>query len=39
MHYNKLIADQIFSKLGLDLSCKKVKRIYKQCIYTDLTAA
>lgn|GEM_PF-3555137 len=39
MRYNKLIADQIFSKLGLDLSCKKVKRIYEQCIYTGPTAA
>ncbi|SEN83872.1 hypothetical protein SAMN05216436_1231 [bacterium A37T11] len=39
MYHNKLIADRIFSNLGLELNCRKIKQIYEQCIYTGITAA
>lgn len=32
LHHNKLIADLIFSNLGVDLSCKKIKRLYEDCL-------
>lgn len=33
MYYmNKLITDRIFSNLEIDLSCRKIKRIYSQCL-------
>src|SRR5215210_3115848 len=32
LHMNQLITERIFSNLGLDLSCKKIKRIYNQCL-------
>jgi len=32
MHMNQLITERIFSNLALDLSCKKIKRIYNQCL-------
>lgn len=32
MHMNQLITERIFSNLDLDLSSKKIKRIYKQCL-------
>lgn len=32
MHMNRLITERIFSNLGLDLSCKKIKHIYNQCL-------
>lgn len=33
MYYmNKLITDRIFSNLEIDLSCRKIKRIYTQCL-------
>ena len=31
-HMNQLITERIFSNLGLDLSCRKIKRIYNQCL-------
>lgn len=39
LHHNKLIADLIFSNLGLDLSCKKIKRLYENCIEIGKMAA
>lgn len=39
MNHNKLIAERIFSNLGLDLGCKKIKQIYEQCTYTGIRAA
>ena len=32
MHMNQLITERIFSNLALDLSCKKIKCIYNQCL-------
>ncbi len=32
LHMNQLITKRIFSKLALDLSCRKIKRIYNQCL-------
>jgi hypothetical protein len=32
LHMNQLITERIFSNLGLDLSCKKIKRIYNRCL-------
>jgi Transposase DDE domain len=32
MHMNQLIAKRIFSNLALDLNCRKIKRIYNQCL-------
>lgn len=32
LHMNQLITKRIFSNLGVDLSCKKIKRIYDQCL-------
>jgi hypothetical protein len=32
MFFNKMMTDAIFSKLEIDLSCKKIKRIYDQCL-------
>ena len=32
MHMNQLITKRIFSNLDLDLSCRKIKRIYNQCL-------
>ena len=32
MHMNQLITDRIFSNLALDLTCKKIKYIYNQCL-------
>ena len=32
MHMNELITKRIFSNLALDLSCRKIKRIYNQCL-------
>lgn len=33
MHLNKIIADRIFSNLGLDLNCKKIRRIYRDALW------
>lgn len=32
LHMNQLITKRIFSNLALDLSCRKIKRIYNQCL-------
>ncbi|HLL44053.1 MAG TPA: hypothetical protein VK369_12985, partial [Segetibacter sp.] len=32
LHMNELITERIFSNLGLDLSCRKITRIYNQCL-------
>jgi hypothetical protein len=32
LHMNQLMTERIFSNLGLDLSCRKIKRIYNQCL-------
>lgn len=32
LHMNQLIVKRIFSNLAVDLSCKKIKRIYDQCL-------
>ncbi|MEJ7738702.1 MAG: transposase [Chitinophagaceae bacterium] len=29
MYYNKIMTERIFSNLGLDLNCKKIKRLYQ----------
>jgi hypothetical protein len=31
-HMNQLITKRIFSNLAVDLSCRKIKRIYNQCL-------
>lgn len=36
---NKMLTESIFSNLGLDLSSKKISRLYKQCISLGLDAA
>jgi len=33
LHLNKIMADRIFSNLGLDLSCKKIRRIYRDALW------
>ena len=32
LHMNQLITKRIFSNLAIDLSCRKIKRIYNQCL-------
>jgi hypothetical protein len=32
MYYNKIVTERIFSNLALDLNCKKIKRLYDQCL-------
>jgi hypothetical protein len=32
MHMNQLITKRIFSNLALDLNCRKIKRVYNQCL-------
>jgi Transposase DDE domain len=32
LHMNQLITKRIFSNLALNLSCRKIKRIYNQCL-------
>jgi hypothetical protein len=39
MYYNKIMTDRIFSKLALNLNCKKIKWIYRQCLDIGLLAA
>lgn len=31
-YYNKFLAELIFSNLAVDLNCKKIKRLFNQCI-------
>jgi hypothetical protein len=33
LHLNRIIADRIFSNLELDLSCKKIRRIYQEVLW------
>jgi len=30
--YNKYLTETIFANLGLDLNCKKINRLYHQCL-------
>ncbi len=39
MYYNKIITERIFSNLALDLNCKKIKRLYDQCLDIGTLAA
>lgn len=39
LYHNKLITDFIFSNLRLDMSCKKIKRLYEDCIEIGRMAA
>ncbi len=39
LFHNKLIADLIFSNLEVDMSCKKIKRLYQQCMEIGRMAA
>lgn len=32
MYYNKIMTDRIFSNLALDLNCKKIRKLYRQCL-------
>lgn len=32
LYHNKLLTKTIFDNLALDLSCKKIKRLYQQCL-------
>lgn len=32
LYYNKFLTERIFSNLALDLNCKKIKRLYRQCL-------
>ena len=32
MYYNKIMTERIFANLALDLNCKKIKRLYRQCL-------
>ena len=32
LHMNQLITKRIFSNLAVDMSCRKIKRIYNQCL-------
>lgn len=31
-YYNKILTERIISNLALDLNCKKIKRLYNQCL-------
>ena len=33
MHLNKIMADRIFVNLEIDLSCKKIRRVYRDAIW------
>ena len=39
MFYNKIITERIFSNLALDLNCKKIRRLYNQCLNIAILAA
>jgi len=30
--YNKFLTETIFSNLGIDLNCNKIKKLYSQCL-------
>jgi hypothetical protein len=33
LHLNKIITDRIFANLEIDLSCKKIRRIYMDALW------
>lgn len=37
--YNKFLTETIFSRLGLELNCNKIKRLYNQCLNIGSMAA
>lgn len=37
--YNKFLTETIFSNLGLELNCNKIKRLYSQCLNIGSMAA
>src|SRR4051812_46428100 len=39
LYYNKMMTETIFSNLALDLSCKKIKRLYNRCLNIGSLAA
>jgi len=39
LYYNKIITERIFSNLGLDLNCTKIKRLYNKCLDIGALAA
>ena len=39
LYFNQYITDLIFSKLALDLSCKKIRRLYDECLSIGRLAA
>lgn len=39
LYFNEYITDLIFSKLDLDLSCKKIRRLYDECLSIGRLAA
>ena len=39
MYFNQYITDLIFSKLALDLSCKKIRQLYDECLSIGRLAA
>ena len=39
MFYNKIMTETIFSNLGLELSCKKIKQLFDQCLNIAALAA
>lgn len=32
LYYNKFMTEKIFSNLALDMNCKKIERLYRQCL-------
>jgi hypothetical protein len=32
LYYNKFITERIFSNLGVDMNCRKIKKLYRQCL-------
>jgi len=39
LYFNQYITDFIFSKLALDLSCEKIRRLYDECLSIGRLAA
>jgi hypothetical protein len=37
--YNKILTETIFSNLGLDLNCNKIKNLYSHCLNIGSMAA
>src|SRR5690606_30111074 len=38
-YYNKYITETIFSNLGIDMSCRKIKKVYNECLEIGAMAA